>query len=147
MKTVKIFLLLSILAVSIYAQTPFVLSGVKSYYPVVEINTDKIDTKYKQIILDMMAKKSAKLGVETKNFSSRSLAFLISFIGVGDTIALKMDLMLGENAIRLDTKEEIFVVSYMSSRIFVVEELEDDLLGNAEELLEVFAAQYIEDNL
>lgn len=147
MKTVKIFLLLSIFTASIYAQTPFVLSGVKSYYPVVEINTDKIDTKYKQIILDMMVEKSKKLGVETRNFSSRSLAFLISFIGVGDTIALKMDLMVGENAIRLDTKEEIFVVSYMSNRIFVPEELEDDLLSNAEELLEMFAAQYKEDNL
>lgn len=108
MKTVKIFLLLSILTASIYAQTPFVLSGVKSYYPVVEINTDKIDTKYKQIILDMM---------------------------------------VGENAIRLDTKEEIFVVSYMSNRIFIPEDVEDDLLSNAEELLEMFAAQYNEDNL
>ncbi|MDQ1245142.1 MAG: hypothetical protein QG565_1483 [Campylobacterota bacterium] len=147
MKTVKIFLLLSVLAASVYAQTPFVLSGIKSYYPVVEINTDKIDTKYKQIILNMMIEKSNKLGIETKNFSSRSLAFLISYIGVGDTIALKMDFMLGENAIRLDTKEEIFVVSYMSSRIFVPEEIEEDLLSNAEELLDIFTAQYIEDNL
>jgi hypothetical protein len=146
-KLTKTVLFLLFFAASVYAQTPFVLSGVKSYYPVVEINTDKIDTKYKQIILDMMIEKSKELGIETKNFSSRSLAFLISYIGVGNTIALKMDLMVGENAIRLDTKEEIFVVSYMSSRIFVVEELEDDLLSNAEELLDIFGAQYIEDNL
>lgn len=147
MRTVKIFLLLSIFAASIYAQTPFVLSGVRSYYPVVEINSDKIDIKYKQIILDMIVAKSTELGIETKNFSSRSLAFLISYIGVGETIAIKMDLLLGENVIRLDSKEEIFVVSYMSSRIFVPEEIEDDLLSNAEELLEMFGAQYIEDNL
>ncbi|MFA5234266.1 MAG: hypothetical protein WC390_07700 [Sulfurimonas sp.] len=147
MRTVKIFLFLSIFTASIYAQTPFVLSGVKSYYPVVEINTDKIDTKYKQIILDMIVAKSTELGIETKNFSSRSLAFLISYIGVGDTLAIKMDLLLGENVIRLDTKEEIFVVSYMSGRIFVPQEIEDDLLDNAEELLEMFGAQYIEDHL
>lgn len=147
MRTVKIFLFLSIFAASIYAQTPFILSGVKSYYPVVEINSDKIDTKYKQIILDMIVAKSTELGIETKNFSSRSLAFLISYIGVGDALAIKMDLLLGENVIRLDTKEEIFVVSYMSSRIFVPEEIEEDLLSNAEELLEMFGAQYKEDNL
>lgn len=131
----------------VQAQTPFTLSGVKSYYPVVEFNTDKIDTKYKEQILAMLIKKSTKLGIETKNFSSRSLAFLISYIGVGDTLALKMELLLGENVMRLDTKEEIFVLSYLSSRIFVPENLEEELLENAEELLDMFGAQYKEDNL
>jgi hypothetical protein len=130
-----------------YAQTPFVLTGVKSYYPVVEINSDKIDPKYKQIILDMMIKKSTELKIDTKNFSSRSLAYLIGFVSVGDTIALKIELMLGENAIRVDTKEEIFVISYMSSRTFVPEELGSELLDSAEEMLDAFVLQYKEDNL
>lgn len=147
MKTLKLLLLLSLFTSFLHAQTPFVLTGVKSYYPVVEINTDKIDVKYKQIILDMIIKKSSQLGIDTKNFSSRSLAYLISFIGVGDTIALKMELLLGENAIRIDTKEEIFVVSYLNSRIFIVEDLESNLIDNAEELFDTFATQYKEDNL
>ncbi|MDP2892756.1 MAG: hypothetical protein Q8N78_00125 [Sulfurimonas sp.] len=147
MKTFKLFLFLSVFTSLIYAQTPFVLTGVKSYYPVVEINSDKIDPKYKQIILDMMIKKSTELKIDTKNFSSRSLAYLIGFVSVGDTIALKIELMLGENAIRVDTKEEIFVISYMSSRTFVPEELGSELLDSAEEMLDAFVLQYKEDNL
>jgi hypothetical protein len=147
MKTFKLLLLLLLFTQFLHAQTPFDLSGIKSYYPVVEINTDKIDKKYKQILLDMIAKKSAELGIGTKNFSSRSLALLISFTSVGDTVALKMELLIGEPALRMDAKEEVFVVSYMSGRTFVVENLESDLLDNAEELLEKFAMQYKEDNL
>ncbi len=147
MKKLKFILSSLLLASFLQAQTPFVLTGVDSYYPVVEINTDKIDMKYKQILLDMIVQKSDELGIDTQNFSSRSLAFLISFIGVGDTIALKMELMLGESVIRQDTKEEVFVVSYMNGRVFVPEELEDELLDNAEELLYIFEMQYKEDNL
>ncbi|MCW8896228.1 MAG: hypothetical protein OQK48_03845 [Sulfurimonas sp.] len=147
MKSIKIFVFLSIFAMFANAQTPFELNGVKSYYPVVELNSDKIDKKYKQILLDMIVQTSTELEINTQNFSTRSLAFLISYIGVGDTIALKIELMLGENATRLDTKDNIFVISYMSSRILVVEDLESDLLETAEELLHNFALQYKDDNL
>ena len=147
MKIFKTVLFLSLFASSIWAQTPFVLTGVKSYYPVVELNTDKIDVKQKQKILDMVIQKSTKLGIETKNFSTRSLAFLISYIGVGDTLALKVELMLGESVMRLDTKEEVFVLSYLNGRIFVPENGDEELLEQAEELLDIFAAQYKEDNL
>jgi hypothetical protein len=147
MKTFKLFLFLSVFTSLMYAQTPFVLTGVKSYYPVVEINSDKIDPKYRQIILDMMIKKSTELKIDTKNFSSRSLAYLIGFVSVGDAIALKIELMLGENVIRVDTKEEIFVISYMSNRTFVPEELGSELLDSAEEMLDAFVLQYKEDNL
>jgi len=147
MNLFKTVLFLSLFASSIWAQTPFVLTGVKSYYPVVELNTDKIDVSYKKRILDMLVQKSAELRVETKDFSTRSLAFLISYIGVDDTLALKVELMLGESAIRLDTKEEIFVLSYINSRIFVPDNPGEELLEHAEELLDIFAAQYKEDNL
>ncbi|MDK9692884.1 MAG: hypothetical protein OEL19_01395 [Sulfurimonas sp.] len=147
MKIFKIILFVSFFVSSIWAQTPFVLTGIKSYYPVVELNTDKIDVKQKQKILDMVIQKSTKLGIETKNFSTRSLAFLISYIGVGDTLALKVELMLGESVMRLDTKEEVFVLSYLNGRIFVPENGDEELLEQAEELLDIFAAQYKEDNL
>ncbi len=147
MKIFKTMLFVSFFAYSVWAQTPFVLTGIKSYYPVVELNTDKIDVKQKQKILDMVVQKSTNLGVETKNFSTRSLAFLISYIGVGDTLALKIELMLGESVMRLDTKEEVFVLSYLNGRIFVPENGDEELLEHAEELLDIFAAQYKEDNL
>lgn len=147
MKFIKTSIFLSLFALFANAQTPFELSGVKSYYPVVELNSDRIDKKYKQILLDMIVETSEELEINTQNFSTRSLAFLISYIGVGDTIALKIELMLGENANRLDTKDNIFVISYMSSRILVVEDLEFDLLETAQELLYNFAQQYKDDNL
>lgn len=147
MKLFKAFFLFFFFVFSLEAQTPFVLTGVQSYYPVVELNTDKIDAKYKELLLDMLVQKSKELGIKTKNFSSRSLAFLVSYIGVGDTLALKLELMLGESVMRLDTKEEIFVLSYMNARIFVPEDPQEELLEQAEELLEIFGAQYKEDNL
>ncbi len=147
MKFFKTILFLSLFASFLHAQSFFVLSGIKSYYPVVEINSDKIDVKYKELLLEMLINESKKVGIETKNFSSRSLAFLVSFISVGDEIALKIELLLGENVIRTDTKEEIFVISYMSSRVFVPEELGSELLENAEEMLSTFISQYKEDNL
>lgn len=147
MKIFKMILFVSLFASFLHAQSFFVLSGIKSYYPVVEINSDKIDLKYKGLLLDMIVNESKKVGVETKNFSSRSLAFIVSFISVGDEVALKIELLLGENVIRVDTKEEIFVISYMNSRIFVPEELGSELIDNAEEMLATFTSQYKEDNL
>lgn len=132
---------------SMHALTPFTLTGVKSYYPVVDFNTEKLSTQYKDEILKMLIDKSTALGIETENFSSRSLAFLISYINVGDDLALKIELMLGENATRLDTKENIFVISYMYSRIFLPEDLDYELMENIEAILEIFEEQYIEDNL
>lgn len=146
MKIFKAVLLLLLLTPFGHAQTPFDLSGIKSYYPVVEINTDRIDAKYKTILLDMIIETSKELSIDTNNFSSRSLAFLVSYIAVGDQLAVKLELLIGETMLRVDTKEEVFVVSYMSSRIFVPED-EEELVNNAENLLENFAAQYKEDNL
>jgi len=146
MKRFKAALLALFICVYGYAQTPFDLTGVKSYYPVVEINSDRIDAKYKHILLDMIKKSSKELSIDTDNFSSRSLAFLVSYIGVGNELAIKLELLLGETMTRLDTDEEVFVVSYMSGRIFVPQD-EEELVDNAEELLENFAAQYKEDNL
>lgn len=146
MKKFKIAVLIMLLAATLSANTPFDLSGVKSYYPVVEINSERIDAKYKNILLSMIKDTSGELSIDTDNFSSRSLAFLVSYIGVGDTLAIKLELMLGETMLRIDTKDNVFVVSYMSSRIFVPED-DEELIDNAESMLEAFATQYKEDNL
>jgi len=141
----KLFFLILIMS-SLQAQSPYILTGVKYYYPVVEINTDKIDVKYKSIIKDMIIKKSKEFEINTDNYSSRSLAFLMNYISVGDTIALKLSLMLAEDATRLDTKEDIFVLSYVNTKIFVVEDIDEELVDNVDDMLEEFFEQYKEDN-
>jgi hypothetical protein len=146
MKLFKNIIAFAMLAQLAYAQTPFDLGGIKSYYPVVEISTNRVDTKYKDILLDMIKETSKEIGINTENFSSRSLAFLVSYISVDDMLALKLELLLGETMMRLDTKDKVFVISYMSGRIFVPED-EDDLIDNAQSMLENFANQYKEDNL
>ncbi len=70
----------------------------------------------------------------------------MSYIGVGDELAIKLELMLGETMKRNDTKEDVFVLSYLNGSIFVPEDKEE-LLEKAESLLESFADQYKEDNL
>lgn len=146
MKLLKSLIAFVMVAQFGYAQTPFDLGGIKSYFPVVELNTDRIDIKYKAQLLDMIKETSKELSINTENFSSRSLAFLVSYIGVGDELAIKLELLLGETMQRADTKEDVFVISYMSSRIFVPED-EEELIDSAEGMLENFADQYKEDNL
>ncbi|MBD3789592.1 MAG: thioredoxin family protein [Campylobacterales bacterium] len=139
------FLLICSVSLS-WAQSPFVLTGVKQYAPVISIETDKVDPKIKSEILESMGETSKELGITTKSDSPRALAFIIKRISVGDTIALKMDLVMGENLQRAEDKEQIFVLSYMDTHIFVPEEMEDDVMDNADEMLETFARQYEEDN-
>lgn len=145
MKFAKLLLVIC-LSIPLFAQSPYILTGVKSYYPVVEINSDNIDVKYKTMIKKMIIEKSDELGISTKNFSTRSLAILINYISVGDTLALKVSLMLAEDAMRLDTKEEVFVLSYVSTKIFVVSDMDEELPDVIEDMLDTFGEQYKEDN-
>jgi len=145
MKFFTLFLSLC-LSLPLFAQSPYILTGVNSYYPVVEINSDSIDMKYKALIKKMIVEKSNELGISTQNFSTRSLAVLINYISVGDTRALKVSLMLAEDAMRLDTKEDVFVLSYVDTKIFVVTDLEEELPDTIEDMLDTFGEQYKEDN-
>jgi len=145
MKFAKLLLVIC-LSIPLFAQSPYILTGVKSYYPVVEINSDNIDVKYKTMIKKMIIEKSDELGISTKNFSTRSLAILINYISVGDTLALKVSLMLAEDAMRLDTQEEVFVLSYVSTKIFVVTDMDEELPDVIEDMLDTFGEQYKEDN-
>ena len=73
MKKFKIALVLLLLTTFSYAQTPFNLRGVKSYYTVVEINTDRIDAKYKNILLNKRDLKRALFPVCGRRLHSRGL--------------------------------------------------------------------------
>jgi len=145
MKRLK-WLLLLLLSTSLYAQSPYILTGIKAFYPVVEINTDKIDPKYKQEILDLIKAQAKIYGINTKNYSTTSLAVLINYVSVGDTIALKVVLVVGEEVTRKETQEDVFALTYNASKLFVVENIDEDLMDNVEELLDTFFQQYKEDN-
>ena len=140
------WLLLLLLSTTLYAQSPYILTGIKAFYPVVEINTDKIDPKYKQAILDLIKAQAKTYDINTKNYSTTSLAVLINYVSVGETIALKVVLVVGEEVTRKETHKDVFALSYHASRLFVVENIDEDLMDNVEDLLDAFFEQYKEDN-
>jgi thiol-disulfide isomerase/thioredoxin len=128
------------------AQSFYVLTGVKNYDPIVVNMTTSVDIKYNAEIKELMQTMSKELNIDTKGHPSRVLAFIITNFSVGDTVALKLDLELGEYMQRSDTKEKIFALTYVDTRMFKPEELEEDLIDNIEEMLEKFALQYKDDN-
>ena len=140
-------LLLTLFSTSVlFAQSFFVLTGLKSYDPVVSLALPKVSKEVKPEIMQMMQTMSKTLGVDTAHHSSRALAFDIKNFSVGATIAIKMDLIMGETVLREDDKEQVYALSYLDSRMFVPDELDDDIIDNAEEMLEKFLLQYQEDN-
>ena len=145
MKFIPLFLVLFI-STSLFAQSPYILTGIKAFYPVVEINSAKIDKKYKQEILDLIKEQAKIHDINTKNYSTTSLAVLINYVSVGDTIALKVVLVVGEEVMRKETKEDVFALTYNASKLFVVENIDEDLMDNVEDLLDAFFEQYKEDN-
>lgn len=146
MKIFKLLLLLLITAASINAQSFYVLSGVKSYNPIVVNMTMGVDKKYNTEIKELMQTVSKELKVDIMGHPSRVLAFIITNFSVGDTVALKLDLELGEYVQRTDTKEKVFALTYVDTKMFKPEDLEEDLIDNVEEMLEKFALQYKDDN-
>jgi thiol-disulfide isomerase/thioredoxin len=129
-----------------WAQSPFVLTGLKSYTPVVAIEAGKVDKKIKSMILEEMETTSKELGIDTKSDTSLAFAFDIKRISIGETVALKVDLMVSENLQHPKTKEHLFVLLYIDTHIFVPEDLEEELMDAVDEMLTKFASQYEEDN-
>lgn len=129
-----------------WAQSPFTLTGLKSYTPVVAIDAGSIDKSIKSDILGEMEALSKELGIDTKSDTSRALAFDIKRISVGELIAIKVDLMVSENLQHPQNNEPMFVLSYLDTHIFVPEDFEEDLMDMADEMLARFALQYEEDN-
>lgn len=124
------------------AQSFYVLTGVKNYDPIVVNMTTSVDIKYNAEIKELMQTMSKELNIDTKGHPSRVLAFIITNFSVGDTVALKLDLELGEYMQRSDTKEKVFALTYVDTRMFKPEDLEEDLIDNVEEMLEKFALQH-----
>ncbi len=142
---IRTILLIFLFATFAYAKTPFTLTGIKELYPVVEIHTDYVSQTYVAVIKKKLTQKIEALGINTKNFSDRSVAVLISGLSIGDEPVVRIKLLIGEN-IKREDGVETFAMTYANEDIFEVFKLDEDLNQSIDNLLEEFAEQYKEDN-
>lgn len=147
MKHLKIILLTLLATLSINAQSIYVLTGVKSYTPIV-VSKEKELAVFNDDIQSLMQAEALELDINTTANPSRVLACLISKFSVGESIGVRVSLELGEYVKRKGSEEEVFVLSYVAKHSFayVEDDLEDDLADTVEELLEAFTTQYKDDN-
>ena len=142
----KALLLLLAFYVFASAQTPYTLTTFKNVYPLVEIYTDRVPASYKKELTDIIKEYAKEMNISTEGYSQRPLAIIVSRVAIGNTLVLKVQLILGEEVKRLDDGEEVFALTYQKDDIFEVTNLEEDLVDSVEYLLEEFKDQYMEDN-
>jgi thiol-disulfide isomerase/thioredoxin len=70
---------------------------------------------------------------------------------MGDTIGLKIELVLGEYVLRKGATQRVFGITYIETRLLAPdfkdeEDVDDQLADAVEEMLETFKLQYQEDN-
>lgn len=146
----RFFILALLTSLSLHAQSFYVLSGVDSYDPIVANMSPKTQ-KYSEDIKSLMQSMSKELGVNTSGHPSRVLVFVITDISVGDTVALKVDLQLGEYVLRKGNEQAVFALTYEDTRLIAPDfknedDVDDQLADVTEEMLETFKLQYQEDN-
>ena len=144
-------LTLSLLAtVALQAQSFYVLTGVDSYDPIVANMSTKVDKKYNETIKESMISVSKELGINTKEHTSRILAFVFSDFALGDRRGVDVRLVVGEYVNREGSAGKVYATTYEDHQVFVPEsdaaELEEQLVDISDEMLEKFALQYKEDN-
>ena len=142
----KIVLLTLLSTLFLMAQTPFILTGIKKVYPMVEINTKEIPQSYKQDFVDKLIATTQKLHIDTTGYSHRPLVIQITTHSVADTLVYKTVLIMGEEMKRLDDDEEVFAITYQMSDEIEPDDLKEELYESVDFLLEQFADQYVEDN-
>ncbi|PHS32021.1 MAG: hypothetical protein COA92_07555 [Sulfurovum sp.] len=141
----KLLFLCLLSSAVVYAQSFYVLTGVKEYDPLVS-SVPELEIYTEEIREEMLAM-SKDLKVNTANHPSRVLAFLISKVSIGDTVGYKINLELGEYMKRDGKKEGIFALSYVDSHLIAAsDDVEDDLMDTVEEMLSKFSYQYKDDN-
>lgn len=128
-----------------FAQSFYVLTGVKEYDPLVSSPPElKI---YTEDILEEMREMSIELGVHIKDHPSRVLACIITKFSLGQTIGFRIELELGEYMKREGQKEAVFALSYLDIRSVPDDNnLEDALMDTVDDMLQKFAHQYKDDN-
>ena len=142
----KLLLLTFFTCTFVFAQTPFVLTKLKSVYPLVEIHTNKVPPQYKEKIAKILQSYTDELGINTKGYSQRAMAIVIDRIAIGKKLVLRTKLVIGEDVKRLDDGEEVFAITYQAVDISEIEQMNEDIIETVEYLLEDFKDQYREDN-
>lgn len=146
----KQYLWLVIFISYLNAESFYVLTGVDRYAPIVANMSSKTQ-QYSDAIKRLMKETSDEIGVDVSGHPSRVLAFVIRDVSMGHTVGLKIDLELGEYVLRQGSKEPVFGVTYMESRLIAPdfkdeEAVEDALADTVEEMLEKFRLQWLDDN-
>ncbi len=139
-------LLLLIFPILLMAQTPFILTGIKKVYPMVEINTKEVPQSYKDDFVSKLTAMTKNLNIDTTGYSPRPLVIQITTSSVADTLVYKTALIMGEEMRRLDDDEEVFAITYQMSDVIEPDDLKEELYESVDFLLEQFADQYVEDN-
>lgn len=150
MKLNKILLLLFFINSILNASTIFTLSGINKLYLVVDIYGKTIPQSYKSTILESLKETTDDLKIDTKGYDPRSLAVLISETKINDTVTLvNVQLLIGEEVTRLDSKEKTFALTYQSMGRFLFnkgDDVEDMFEDTFDMMLAKFSKQYIEEN-
>jgi hypothetical protein len=144
-------LLLSVSAL-LNAESFFVLNNIKKVYPVIEIQTDKIDQSYKTEIRDTMDETLKELGIDSSGYDPRSLALIVYHAYAGETLMIQTELIIGEELRRLDDGEKVFGLTYQDREHFAVrdindtESIQEGVEDSVDAILSRFAEQYRDDN-
>ena len=127
----------------------FSLTGIQKVYPLVEISGSKVAQSYKKSIYNELNSSLSALKIDTKGYNQRAVAILVNEFYVGKTAVVNMQLLVGEQVIRLDDTKKTFAMTYQNQEHFAiedVEELEEQIEDTVESLLSKFSDQYREDN-
>lgn len=141
----KIFLLLSIIFLTLKAESFFTLSGIKDYDPMVINNAPDVKPYVKELKAIMITA-SKEIGIDMSGTPSRVLALVISRISIGDTIGLKVELEVGEYLKRKENDEEVFSLTYIDTHLFKPNDIEEEIIDLGEEMMDRFVLQYKMDN-
>ncbi len=144
----KLFLILGTAAI-LSASTMYTLSGVKKVYPIVEVSGKEIPKEFKAIAKEEMLSIIEELGIKHQGYDQRALALLVNSIYIENTLLVTMKLVIGEQVLRIDSKEKTFAMTYESVEKIQVrnkDEIADKLEDALMVLLDRFSEQYTEEN-
>lgn len=136
----------------LYAESFFVLNNIKKVYPVVEIQTDKIDQSYKANIRNAMNETLKELGIDASGYDPRAFALVVSHSYVNETLVIHTRLVMGEEVRRLDDEQKVFGLTYQDEEHYIVEDINDSdsiregVEDTVDTILSKFADQYRDDN-
>ncbi|UFH60110.1 thioredoxin family protein [Sulfurovum mangrovi] len=143
---------LLLLSTLLHAESFFILNHIKKVYPVIEIQTDKIDKNYKSDIRTTMQDTLKELGIDSSGYDPRALALVIYHDYIGETLVIHTELVMGEEVRRLDDGQKTFGLTYQDKEDFVVADVNDTdgiqegVEDSIDSILSRFADQYRDDN-